>query len=306
MTPPAPADGRAGGRRRATLLAAKLACSAGLLVWLAGALDFDETLARLRSAAPAPLLTAFILLLVQALLGAWRWAAIVRLQGGTLDGRTALRLFLIGMFVNQTLSSTIGGDALRIWRLRATGLPLATGMEGVLLERMTGLVTLSALAAAALPFASGAPAWALAALAAAGAGLALCAVLAERLSRRVGGRLADVARNARHVLASAQALPMLAAALAIHLLGGLATWLVAQALGLDLALLPCLVLVPPALLLATLPISFGGWGVREGALIVALALVGVPAADALAVSVGFGLLVTVAGLPGGVVWLVSR
>ncbi len=277
-----------------------------LLYWLARGVDLTETVDRLRAARPVPFIVAFIILIVQALLGAWRWAAIVRIQGGTLDGATALRLFLIGMFVNQTLSSTVGGDALRIWRLRASGLPLAIALEGILLERLTGLVTLSVLAAAALPYASGPAALALGLLAAAGVSVAAGAALADLLSRRFGGRIADLARNARHALASISALPVLAAALAIHLLGAAAAWLVAAALGIELALLPCLLLVPPALLLATLPISFGGWGVREGVLVATLALVGVPAADALALSVGFGLLVTAAGLPGGVVWAVSR
>ena len=306
MTPPAPADAPSDRWRRAALIAAKLACSALLLLWLAHAIDLAETVERLRTARPAPFIVAFIVLIVQALLGAWRWAAIVRMQGGALDGATALRLFLIGMFVNQTLSSTVGGDALRIWRLRASGLPLATALEGILLERLTGLVTLSVLAAAALAYASGPAALALGLLIGAGVSVAAGAALADLLSRRLGGRIADLARNARHALASTQALPVLAAALAIHLLGAAAAWLVAAALGIELALLPCLLLVPPALLLATLPISFGGWGVREGVLVATLALVGVPATDALALSVGFGLLVTAAGLPGGVVWAVSR
>ncbi|MGE4219086.1 MAG: lysylphosphatidylglycerol synthase transmembrane domain-containing protein [Alphaproteobacteria bacterium] len=305
-TPPAPADARSGGRRRAILIAAKLACSALLLFWLAHGIDLSETMDRLQQARPAPIVVALIVLLAQALLGAWRWAAIVRMQGGMLDAVAALRLFLIGMFVNQTLSSTVGGDAMRVWRLRASGLPLGTALEGILLERLTGLVTLSVLAAAALPYASGPPALALWLLTGAGVGVALCAVLADTLSRRLAGRIADLGRNARHALASACALPILAAALAIHLLGAAAAWLVAVALGIDIALLPCLLLVPPTLLLATLPISFGGWGVREGGLIATLALVGVPAADALAMSVGFGLLVTAAGLPGGAVWAFSR
>ena len=306
MTPPAPADAPPGRWQRPALIAAKLACSALLLLWLAHAIDLAETVDRLRTARPAPFIVAFIVLIVQALLGAWRWAAIVRMQGGALNGATALRLFLIGMFVNQTLSSTVGGDALRIWRLRASGLPLGTALEGILLERLTGLVTLSVLAAAALAYASGPAALALGLLIGAGVSVAAGAALADLLSRRLGSRIADLARNARQALASAQALPVLAAALAIHLLGAAAAWLVAAALGIELALLPCLLLVPPALLLATLPISFGGWGVREGVLVATLALVGVPAADALAMSVGFGLLVTAAGLPGGVVWAVSR
>jgi len=59
-------------------------------------------------------------------------------------------------------------------------------------------------------------------------------------------------------------------------------------------------------LVSMIPISFGGWGVREGAMVVFFGLVGVPAADALAMSILFGLAALVAGLPGGVLWVVQR
>jgi hypothetical protein len=51
------------------------------------------------------------------------------------------------------------------------------------------------------------------------------------------------------------------------------------------------------------PISVAGWGIREGAMIVAFGFVGVPEADALVVSILFGLTLIAAGAPGGVLWL---
>jgi uncharacterized membrane protein YbhN (UPF0104 family) len=60
------------------------------------------------------------------------------------------------------------------------------------------------------------------------------------------------------------------------------------------------------MLVTMAPISFAGWGVREGAMIVGLGLAGIAAADALAVSVAFGLLQVVLGVPGGVLWLARR
>jgi len=80
----------------------------------------------------------------------------------------------------------------------------------------------------------------------------------------------------------------------------------AQASGAQLDLLVCLTLAPPVLLLATLPVSFGGWGVREAALIGLLAPFGIAADQALGISIALGLLVMAAGLPGGVLWLMPR
>ena len=47
-------------------------------------------------------------------------------------------------------------------------------------------------------------------------------------------------------------------------------------------------IVPAVMLVSMAPISFAGWGVREGAMIVGLGLAGIAAADALAVSVPSG------------------
>ena len=55
----------------------------------------------------------------------------------------------------------------------------------------------------------------------------------------------------------------------------------------------------------TLPISIAGWGVREQAMVTAFALIGVPGEGALALSILFGLIALLFGLPGGVVWLMS-
>jgi uncharacterized membrane protein YbhN (UPF0104 family) len=57
------------------------------------------------------------------------------------------------------------------------------------------------------------------------------------------------------------------------------------------------------MLVSMAPISLAGWGVREGAMIVGLGLAGIVPADALAVSVAYGLLQLALGLLGGALWL---
>jgi hypothetical protein len=59
---------------------------------------------------------------------------------------------------------------------------------------------------------------------------------------------------------------------------------------------------PAVMLLAAVPVSLGGWGMRESAMIVALGLFGVPASEALAVSVAYGLMLLVTGALAALVW----
>ena len=64
-------------------------------------------------------------------------------------------------------------------------------------------------------------------------------------------------------------------------------------------------LVPPVVLITMLPISIAGWGVREGAMILALGQIGVAPVDALSLSVLFGLTGLAAALPGAALWMTS-
>jgi hypothetical protein len=57
------------------------------------------------------------------------------------------------------------------------------------------------------------------------------------------------------------------------------------------------------MLVSMIPISFAGWGVREGAMIMGLGGLGISEPNALAVSIAFGLLQLIVGLPGGALWL---
>ena len=86
----------------------------------------------------------------------------------------------------------------------------------------------------------------------------------------------------------------------------LAMYLIARGLEIEVGIMTAVVLLPPVLLLSLLPISVAGWGVREGATVVALSLAGVPSYQSLALSICFGLCALAISLPGGVLWLVSR
>jgi uncharacterized membrane protein YbhN (UPF0104 family) len=85
----------------------------------------------------------------------------------------------------------------------------------------------------------------------------------------------------------------------------LIVYVLARAMQLDVTVLDCILLVPPVILVTVVPISIAGWGVREGAMVVAFGFIDVPASAAFAVSVLFGLTVAAASLPGSVLWWLS-
>src|SRR5262249_24383180 len=66
-----------------------------------------------------------------------------------------------------------------------------------------------------------------------------------------------------------------------------------------------LFLLPPVLLVSTIPISIAGWGVRESSMIAAFALAGLAESDGLTLSILFGAATFTIGLVGGLVWILS-
>ena len=67
-----------------------------------------------------------------------------------------------------------------------------------------------------------------------------------------------------------------------------------------------MIVLPVVVLGASVPISFAGWGVREGAMVLMLGKMGISSADALALSIVLGLVLMSVSILGGFVWLSVR
>ncbi len=73
-----------------------------------------------------------------------------------------------------------------------------------------------------------------------------------------------------------------------------------------MTVLQSIALIPLVQLATTMPISIGGWGVREAGMVGLLAMIGVPKAAALLLSIQLGLVVTLVSLPGGILYACRR
>ena len=63
--------------------------------------------------------------------------------------------------------------------------------------------------------------------------------------------------------------------------------------------------MPPVLLIAMMPISIAGWGVRESSMIAAFAYAGLAPSDGLTLSILFGAVRFAIGAVGGILWILS-
>ncbi len=295
----------------------KAAVSAALIGYLVTSVDLAEAGAWLQRLPLWAALLAVAILYLQGAVFALRWHILLRAVAMRLPPGQVLRIVWIGLFFNQVLPSSVGGDAVRVWYLRQAGNSLADAFLGVMAERVVQVLGLTALIATGLPMLLGLlPGHPLPPVV---AGLVIVAALVvalllgfDRLFRRfahwspVGllGRLGAMLRTlfARPALLAG----LVGLSVCGHGLIVLSIFTLARGLGVDLSLDAAFVLVPLAMFVTLIPVSVAGWGVREGALAAGFGLVGVPLEAAVVVSVLFGLAAVLQGLPGGLVWVLAR
>ena len=94
-------------------------------------------------------------------------------------------------------------------------------------------------------------------------------------------------------------------AIAVNLLIVLSAWAAARAAHASIDVVETLFVVLPVLMVATIPISIAGWGVRESAMVIAFSYAGLAESDGLIVSVIYGAAMLAIGAVGGLVWAVS-
>ncbi len=302
--------------QRLLALAIKAAISA-LLLYLA--LDFVN-LATLRERLHLIdlrwIAAGVAIILVQMVVASLRWQRIAVACDAPLSAGRAILYALIGMFFNQTLPSTVGGDAARVWLLARHDSGWKPAVYSVLIDRGVGLLWLALLVFFCLP-------WSLSfiqnpvgriALVAIGAGsVAGLGVLftIDRCRRfltrwRLTRHLADAASIALKVLVSRQVgIAVAALSIAGHCLTVLTAWSAAKAIGSPLDLTQALLLILPVILIASIPVSIAGWGVREGAMVAAFTYAGLPQSDGLLVSLLFGAEFFAVGVIGGLAWIAS-
>ncbi len=294
----------------------KITLSAAMVAIVVHAFDVKGVAAHFMKVDVGTLVLVVAIALGIALLHTLRWMAVIDATGHRLTFKTALRLVLIGHFFNQALPSSVGGDAMRVWCAYRAGLVLSIAVKTVVVDRLLSLVSLLVLAAIGLPWLldvviDPVARWALssvvlAGLAGAAAFMALAKLPRFALRWRAVRALVDVAKLSRKVLSHLRyAVPVVGLSIMSFLGFAVIVFAIARAMQIDVTVRDCVLLVPPVILVTVIPVSIAGWGLREGAMVVAFGFINVPAGAAFAMSVLFGLTLAVASLPGSLLWWLS-
>lgn len=306
-------------QRRRWVLPLRIAISLGLLgllVWKIPDFDVAELVPTWSASTVAWLAVLLGTMALAVVASALRWQQMLAALGHHVGFGRLVTTTWAGQFVSNVLPTTIGGDVLRIARVaRDTGDAPDT-FASVALERLTGWLVLPLISLTGLALDPALrqldEATRVAVIVAFVTLGGLVAILVAAYHPRLGGRWATSEGWQRFIGAvhlgigrlrhrPRRAAGVLAAGVVYQLLLCVAAWAAAQFLGIDQVGLVVMVAFYPAVLVAqVLPLGIAGLGVREGAFVLFLTPLGVPAEQAVALGLVLylaNLVVSLGGAP---------
>jgi uncharacterized membrane protein YbhN (UPF0104 family) len=309
--------------RRHWWLVVRSAVSAGLVTLLLASIDAARFTQVLGGARLEPVAAAAASFLLGQVLFAYRWRLVLAARTSRPPSVCFLTgAILVGHFFNFLLPSNVGGDVVRAELVRAHARGRVEAYASVLFDRFIAVNAILVISFAAALLARlrfdwfdprVAVAWLVFVLGSAGFAAGTLWMPTgghpdrgrQRLFDGVWLRLGQVQCTLRDYITDVSLVGsvFIFAIAAVFCSLIMAVWLLARGLGIEVPLLFHLVAVPIIELIALVPISFNGIGLREGAYVFLYAQIGLAPEAALALSLAWTLLLLTFSLVGGLCWL---
>jgi glycosyltransferase 2 family protein len=303
--------------RRILFSTIKILVSAGLLYLAMRKVNLSDLAARINITSLGWICMAIAVTFLQIFVGVLRWREISAECGAPLPTKQAMRFNLIGTFFNQTLPSSIGGDAVRLWLVARGGAGWRAATYSIFVDRAIGLIALAIIIVASLPWSFeliGDPHGRSALLfvdfaaLAGGTGFLILGRLQWPWLKRWWGthHLHACSMIANRVIFSREHGPTLAVlSVLVHVLAVVIAWCVVKSIAAPVVFGQIFLLIPPVMLITMLPISIAGWGVREATMGLAFGYAGLMTNEGVNVSLLFGAVSFIVGAAGGLIWIFS-
>jgi uncharacterized protein (TIRG00374 family) len=309
--------------RQIVLTTLKIAVTGLSLYLLASLIDFSAVRRVLASASTGTIVLTAGMILFAFLIGALRWWLLLRHSTERIPFLQVLPSYYLGIFFNNVLPTTMGGDAVRTAHLRLRGWSLKALLGSSIMDRGVGLLVVLGMGIICIPFA---PEINLeprdkillaAVVTIVSLGVYLLfnkgfLVFAQRLTvryqhTRVRRFLLDTLQLC-HSYKSARGKLLAATGLTIFMQSSviLSYYMLGRTVGITLSLLTYFSVVPLVFLAGAFPVSLGGIGVREGVLVGLLVGIGVDTQAAIALSLLYLFAHLATSMPGGLVILLGR
>lgn len=279
-----------------------------LLYYLFKNADINIIKANLSLLSISTIISALIYLSIQIFLTAYRLEIILKILNIKITYPILLKINYIGQFFNQTLPSTVGGDAVRLIYIKNNNVSWLNSVCSIFYDRYVGLLSLFLIISLFLPsiyevldnnliFKT------IFFLTICGLASVLIIIFSNKalyfFNYPFFRKIKTVLSHGKTILFSKyETLKIFLTSITIHLLGILAIYSLSCDFEMNLGYFDFLIIMPFVFLFSSLPISIAGWGTRESAIVYLLGLMNINSSDSLILSVTFGIMIMIAGLPG--------
>ncbi len=253
--------------------------------------SFGQILSNMWHADRLLLAGAILVFMASGVIGAYQWLTILRFHGVVLDFPGTVSRYFMGLFFNYILLGFVGGDAVRIYKTATVSGKTTQVFSSTLADRVLGLLVLvlfslgaffmlpsgpadDALPAAAIMF--GVLAAFIALFAFRKLGVFVGTVFGRFLPESIGEKVAAVYGELHLLTRSPGTLArvfILSCVIQLTRIG--VHYLCARAVGMNVGFAYFALFVPVMEIVASLPISFGGVGVRDMVGVTLFSLVGI-------------------------------
>lgn len=297
--------------KKIILITLKSLISTTLIFYIFSKIDLNElkTLLGLKSIFIILGITFF--LTISTVMSGFRWKLILKNMSNNISVGWASINIIIGMFFNLFLPSSFGGDIYRIYHSKKNGINLSIASLSIVSDRFFGLLTLIILSSLSIPIIFINPYMQKFLMPI----LIILSFFVMTVSLfffflylpNSNIFFFKISKISRNIIDSINLknfkFKILMISIVLHIFNILCFYIASFAVNFHLNIFTWFIIIPPIILISSIPISIGGWGVREGLLILALVELGANQIEATKISIIYGISLVLVGIIGGIFWV---
>jgi len=302
----------------------KIVFSAFLIGFLLYRIGIGRIAEHLAGADPLWLVAAVVVFLLSHFAGSFQWFLLLQNHNVKIRWAKVLSFYFVGLFLNNFLLSNLGGDIFRMADIKRYSDDLSGAVSTVFLDRLSGFFLLSTLAVLLSPWIiirSGFNSeltvliviliflWTVLLFTLFSKRFArpfafiVKKIMPESLSLKAKEIYQNIYTFGRQGKIVGQVILL---SLVIQSLRILTHYVLARSLGVNVSPAAFFIIVPVIAIAASLPVSFGGIGIREQTGIILFALVGISEVKAFSIEFMAYLIAIISSVPGGIIFITRK
>lgn len=293
----------------------KFLISIGLIYFLLSFLDLNEITNNIKDINLLAIIIAFVISFLQMLILSYRWYLTLSLLGVNLNAYSLIKYYWSGLFFNQLMPSSFGGDVIKVILVSRNGFDYNKITSSVVIERLIGLLVFSLISIVTVIFSKHAikidhiyiivffiPIL-----------IIISLIIITRFSEiiklifpfKIINKLIDafVKAISELTLKKIVFVKILLSTIISHFCMFLIIYIFFKMFIQSFEFSMVLFVMPVVFIISSLPISIAGWGLREASMVAGFLMFGISPEISSLVGIVFGLITTFFSIPGGFMWL---